>query len=260
MRVQALRVSESLAGKPDEVLPALLACVKDADFTVRHQLALSLGAFRDERVTAALAELAANEGTDSQMRLAIMSSLAPDSALFAKLNEASKPAAAAAVVLPKPTTADRAKVIASYASVANLKGVSERGHDLFKQSCFICHRLKGEGLEVGPDLGMVADKPIDWLLTAIFDPNAAIEDRFKTQTLKLKAGGEMAGIISAETANNVVLRLPGGADFPVLRADIESQKASGRSLMPEGLETLLKPQDVADLIAYLRSAQPAVKP
>lgn len=46
----------------------------------------------------------------------------------------------------------------------------------------------------------------------------------------------------------------------MLRADIASQQASGHSLMPEGLEAALKPQDVADLIAYLRSAQPAVKP
>jgi len=260
VRVQALRVSESFAAKPDEVLPAMLGCAKDTAFTVRHQLALSLGAFHDERATAALAELAGSEGVDPQMRLAIMSSLAPDSALFVKLNQTSQPAVVAAVVLPKPSTPDRAKVIASYAPVTALKGVAAHGHELFKQACLVCHRLKGEGMEVGPDLGMVADKPVDWLLTAFFDPNAAIEDRFKAQTIKLKSGVELAGIISAETANNVVLRLPGGADLPVLRGDIASQSATGRSLMPEGMETLLKPQDVADLIAYIRSALPAVKP
>ncbi len=260
VRVQALRVSESLAAAPDEVLPAMLACVKDADFIVRHQLALSLGAFRNERATAALAELAEGEGTEPQMRLAIMSSLQPDSALFVKLNKTSQPVATAAVVLPMPSTPDRAKVIASFATVTALKGAAEHGHELFKQACMVCHRLKNEGMEVGPDLGMVADKPVDWLLTAIFDPNAAIEDRFKTQTLRLKSGAEIAGIISAETANNVVLRLPGGVDLPVLRDDIASQAATGRSLMPEGMETVMKPQDVADLIAYLRSALQAVKP
>jgi putative heme-binding domain-containing protein len=56
-------------------------------------------------------------------------------------------------------------------------------------------------------------------------------------------------LISAETANNVVLRLPGGVNLPVLRGDIASQQPSNRSLMPEGMETVLKPQDVADLIA-----------
>lgn len=259
VRVQALRVSETLAQHLEELLPALLACTEDDDFTVRHQLALSLGAFRDARAAAALEKLAEREGADVQMRLAIMSSLQPDSALFVKLNQAAKPAAAPVLELPKPSTPDRAKVIASYATVAALKGSAERGHELFKQSCYVCHRFKGEGMEVGPDLGMVADKPTDWLITAIFDPNAAMEDRFKTQTLKLKSGVEMAGIISAETANNIVLRLPGGVDFPVLRDDIERQQATARSLMPDGLEAALKPQDVADLIAYLRSAQPTVK-
>jgi hypothetical protein len=39
----------------------------------------------------------------------------------------------------------------------------------------------------------------------------------------------------------------------VLRADIASDQATTRSLMPEGLETVLKPQDVADVISYLRA-------
>ncbi|MEQ1861468.1 MAG: PVC-type heme-binding CxxCH protein [Chthoniobacteraceae bacterium] len=246
VRVQALRVSTSF----DD---AMLACADDVDFTVRHQLALTLGNFRDERATTALAKLAGRDGDQPQMRIAIMSSLTPDSGLFAKLNKAAAPTAAPAVVLPKPSTPDRAKVIASYASVANLKGDAARGRELFKQQCFICHRLKGEGLEVGPDLAMTADKPIDWLLTAIFDPNAAIEDRYKAQTIKLKAGGEMAGLISAETANNVVLKLPGGVELPVLRGDIASQQPSNRSLMPEGVETVMKPQDVADLLAWIRA-------
>jgi len=246
VRVQALRVSPSLT-------EAMLACVDDIDFTVRHQLALALGNFRDERANAALAKLAERDGNQAQMRIAILSSLTPDSALFAKLNTASKPTAAPAVVLPKPSTPDRAKVVASYGSVADLKGDARRGHELFRQQCLICHRLKGEGMEVGPDLAMTSDKPTDWMLTAIFDPNAAIENRFRAQTLRLKSGAEMSGLISEETANNVVLKLPGGVEMPVLREDIASQTAIHRSLMPEGMETVMKPQDVADVIAWIRA-------
>jgi putative heme-binding domain-containing protein len=157
------------------------------------------------------------------------------------------------VVLPKPSSKERARVVADYSAVANLKGAAEHGHELFKQQCATCHRLKGDGQEVGPDLAMTNDKPVDWLLTAIFDPNAAIEDRFKAQTVKLKAGGEVTGLISAETANNIVLKLPGGTELPVLRGDIASQQPSGRSLMPEGLESVIKPQDAADIIAWLRA-------
>lgn len=252
VRTQAIRVSESLANQPTDVLPALVAMADDADFVVRHQLALSLGAFHDDRASATLASLAERSGEQPQMRLAILSSLAPENPLFARLNVANA-TVIPKIVLPKPTTPDRAKVVASYASVADLKGVPGHGHELFLQQCSICHHLKGEGKEVGPELGQVGDKPVDWLLTAIFDPSAAVEARYLMHVLKLKNGTELSGIISAETANNIVLRLPGGTDLPVLRADIVSDQATNRSLMPEGMETVLKPQDVADVISYLRA-------
>ena len=71
--------------------------------------------------------------------------------------------------------------------------------------------------------------------------------------VKLKSGPEFTGIVVAETANNITLRLPGGSDIPALRDDIASQTAPGKSLMPEGLETVLKPQDLADILATLRA-------
>jgi putative heme-binding domain-containing protein len=252
VRTQAIRVSESLASQTTDVLPALLSTIDDADFVVRHQLALSLGMFHDDRATAALTALADREGQQPQMRLAILSSLAPENPLFAKLNVANA-ITIPKIILPKPSTPDRAKVIAGYAGVAELKGASNHGHELFLQNCSICHHLKNEGKEVGPDLGQVGDKPVDWLLTAIFDPSAAVEARYLMHSIKLKNGTEVSGIISAETANNIVLRLPGGTDLPVLRADIANDQATTRSLMPEGLETVLKPQDVADVISYLRA-------
>jgi putative heme-binding domain-containing protein len=252
VRVQALRVSEPLANGHTSLLPALLACVDDPEFVVRRQLALTLGEWRDERADSALQKLADREGDVAQMRLAILSSVRPESPLFAKLNTAA-PSLSAVPVLPKPSTADRAKVLAAYASVAGLKGDPQRGRNLFLQQCAICHRLKADGKEVGPDLAMVADKPTDWLLTALFDPNAAVEPRYQAQHVKLKNGTELIGIIAGETANNLTLRLPGGTEYPVLRAELTEEKPAGRSMMPEGLETILKPQDVADLVAWLRA-------
>lgn len=254
VRIQALRVSEALAGHESaELRTAILACANDPDYSVRHQLALTLGDFPGATSSETLAKLADRHTRDPIMRLAVLSSLQPSDPLFAKLNTGDNSTPAPTVVLPKPSTPDRAKVVASYARVAELQGTAARGRELFQQQCAICHRLKGEGHEVGPDLAMVADKPLDWLVTAIFDPNAAIEDRYRAQTLKLSSGTELSGLVSTETANNVVLRLPGGADFPVLRSNIASQRASARSLMPEGLETVLSPQATADLIAWLRA-------
>lgn len=252
VRVHALRVSESLAPDHPGVLPALLAGADDPEFTVRRQLALTLGEWRDPRAAATLQKLADREGEVASMRLAIQSSLAPDSPLFAKLKSA-PPSLASVPAPPKSSTPDRAKVIGSYAAVAGLQGDAQRGRVIFTQQCAICHRLKDDGQEVGPDLAMVADKPLDWLLAAIFDPNAAVEPRYQTQLVKFKAGADLSGIVAGETANNLTLRLPGGADYPVLRAEMAGQNPLGRSLMPEGLETILTAQDLADLIAWLRA-------
>ncbi len=251
VRVQAICASESLDSAHHV---ALLACLSDPDFTVRRQLAFTMRAEGHVAgaIETALEYLAERDGAQESMRIAILSSLAPDSDLFKKLNTA--PIASGPVpVLPKPTTADRAKVIASYAQVAELKGEAARGLTLFQQQCAICHRFHGEGQSVGPDLDMVAGKPLDWLLTAIFDPNAAIEPRYQAQILKLKNGSEFAGIVVAETANNLTLRLPGGSEQAALRSDIATQTAPGKSLMPEGLETVLRPQDLADILAVLRA-------
>ena len=96
------------------------------NFIVRRQLALTLGEWHDERAQSALQKLADREGEIAQMRIAILSSLTPESALFKKLN-ATAAAPGPVPTLPKPSTADRAKVVASYASIATLKGDDPSG-------------------------------------------------------------------------------------------------------------------------------------
>jgi putative membrane-bound dehydrogenase-like protein len=260
VRAHALRAAEQLVGDETraQALNLLLGCERDPDAVVRRQLVFTLGEFRkgenEKEVLAALERVAEREGGNELMRVAILSSLKPEDALFAKLNTAPSAGATKALhpSLP-PASPDRAKVIAGYAKVAGLKGDPTRGKELFKMQCALCHRLKGDGHEIGPDLGMVTDKPDDWLLIAIFDPNAAIEARYQAQSIKLKSGAEMMGLIAAETANNITLRLPGGSEHAVLRSDIATEKPLGRSLMPEGLEGALDPQTIADLFAWIRA-------
>lgn len=95
--------------------------------------------------------------------------------------------------------------------------------------------------------------PLDWLLTAIFDPNAAVEARYQVQRVTTKGGAEIIGLVVAETANNLTMRTPGDVEQTVLRSDLKERAPLGRSLMPDGLEAALEPQDVADVIAWLRA-------
>jgi putative heme-binding domain-containing protein len=114
------------------------------------------------------------------------------------------------------------------------------------------HRLKNEGNEIGPDLGTVAAKPDEQLLEAILDPNRAVEQRYLTHTIRTKDGKDHIGLLAEETANSLTLKL-GAATEVILRAEIAKSTPGTQSLMPAGLESVLKAQDIADLLAWMRA-------
>jgi putative heme-binding domain-containing protein len=188
------------------------------------------------------------------MRAAILSSVTPDSPLMQQLRGTE--AKASKFSLPKLDTTpspDRARVIARYTqSLTTLKGDTGRGKEKFAANCAICHKVKETGNAIGPDLAMTATKPDDWMLTALLDPNAAVEARYMIWVTTKKDGAATAGIITAETANNLTLRSADGLEHTILRSEVKETTPLHRSLMPEGLEAALQPQDIADVLAWLR--------
>ncbi|MHB8521322.1 MAG: DUF7133 domain-containing protein, partial [Limisphaerales bacterium] len=164
-----------------------------------------------------------------------------------------------AVKLFSVTRPDRQRVLEEYRGLLSLNGDPVKGAPLFKQNCETCHRLRNEGIEIGPDLGGLAEKPIPVLLVAILDPNQSVEARYLSYTAVTKNDQEFSGIITAETPNSITLKMPGGAEQVILRSDLKELTGSGLSLMPEGFEKTLKPQDVADIIAYVKSERTVAK-
>ena len=163
-----------------------------------------------------------------------------------------------AALLLVPVERDRQKIVDQYLKAMPATGDAMKGHEIYRAQCATCHRLRGEGFEVGPDLAMMADKPLAQLVASVLDPNAAIEARYLSYNAKSKDGTLAAGIISAESTHAIVMRAPGGIESKIARADLEQLTALGVSLMPEGLEQAIPPNAMADLISYLRTvAQPA---
>jgi putative heme-binding domain-containing protein len=111
------------------------------------------------------------------------------------------------------------------------------------------------GHDVGPDLAALADKPADYFLVAILDPNRAVEPRYISYLVDLKSGRQLTGMLASETGTSITLVGPDGKARTVLRSRVERLVSTGKSLMPEGLEKDLSPRDLADLIAWLRSAR-----
>jgi putative heme-binding domain-containing protein len=154
---------------------------------------------------------------------------------------------------------DRQKVVEAYKSALALKGNANRGFHVFARHCASCHRLGLVGHPVGPELGMVRDKPPEWFLPAIFDPNQAVEARYVNYLAVTKTGVMLTGVVTNESGNSITLVGPDGKQQVILRTNLEELVSTGKSLMAEGLEKDLKPQDVADAIAFLRVGGPPRK-
>jgi putative membrane-bound dehydrogenase-like protein len=149
---------------------------------------------------------------------------------------------------------NRAEVLAKYDAVHRLAGDGARGATVFEANCASCHAYLGRGHELGPNLSAYRTKATADFLAAILDPNAAMDARYTVYDVELKDGRSLTGLITSESANSLVLGMAGGAKETILRSDIAVLRASPLSLMPEGLEAVLQPQDIADLIEFIRGS------
>ncbi|MBI2809034.1 MAG: c-type cytochrome [Planctomycetes bacterium] len=133
------------------------------------------------------------------------------------------------------------------------KGDATRGAKLFAKSCAVCHKVGNVGNNVGPDLASVKDKSPQGMLIAILDPNRAVETRYINYQATTKKGLTYTGILSAETSTTITLTGADGKEHQLLRNELDELSSTGKSQMPEGLEKDLRPQDIADIIAHVRS-------
>jgi putative membrane-bound dehydrogenase-like protein len=163
----------------------------------------------------------------------------------------------AARLFAPTNVANRTDVLAKYSAVAILAAALSRGAALFDTQCAQCHAYRGHGHAVGPNLAEFAGKSAADFVQAILDPNSAINPNFLAYNVETKDGRSLSGIVRGETASGLTLVQGGGVQETILRSDIQEIRASNLSLMPEGLEQALTPQDLADLIAWIKQAAPA---
>ncbi|WP_339733373.1 PVC-type heme-binding CxxCH protein [uncultured Gimesia sp.] len=161
----------------------------------------------------------------------------------------------AKTLLASSVDSNRAKVVEKYSSISSLKGNSEVGHQIFVKRCSVCHQLNKEGKPIGPDLSALTDKSERALLTAILDPNRAIESKYLSYLAVTENGLIFNGLLAAESGESITLIQNDGKSKTLLRGDLDELMSTGKSLMPEGLEKDMNHQDLADLIAYLNTTE-----
>ena len=152
------------------------------------------------------------------------------------------------------TPSARAAVVEDFRSqISNLKSDAVAGKAVFEKRCSACHRLQDVGKEVGADLAALKDRSMEALLTAVLDPNRAVESKFLVYTVVTRDGLQYSGMLKGETGGSLTLIGSDGKEITVVRADVEELVASKRSLMPEGLEKDLPAQDLANVLAFVQS-------
>lgn len=149
---------------------------------------------------------------------------------------------------------DRQEVLARYTEALALPRDAVRGQAVFQRQCAKCHRVKEQGYVVGPDLANTIQRTDEMLVSDMLDPSNQLTAGYNSYTAVTEDGRIYSGVLAAESATHVTLRREEGKEDTILRKDIEEMAASRTSLMPEKVEQEIKPQEMVDLIAYLRQA------
>ncbi len=119
-------------------------------------------------------------------------------------------------------------------------------------ACLRCHKVKGEGGDVGPDLAGIASRhDRAYILKSIVLPNADIAPGFESVMLTLKDGSYVVGIASAETAQEYTITPLTGGEKTKVKKEMVKQRDKVPSAMPEGLAEVLGPRELRDVVEFL---------
>ena len=153
------------------------------------------------------------------------------------------------VVVPAPVP-EAPKATFTVQDVLAKKGDATKGGELV-QRCTMCHQIGANGPSYGPELrGFAARQGVESVVTAIVEPSASIALGYEGSTLKLKAGGQIDGLIQSNN-DPVVIKSAGGVSQLVPKNRISGQSKMTRSLMLSADQLGLTAQDIADIAAWL---------
>lgn len=142
-------------------------------------------------------------------------------------------------------------------SEAVLNGNSGRGSKVYwnpQLLCSSCHRINGEGGQLGPDLSFVgAFMTPESILEAIVNPNTAIKQGYETVIITKTDGSVISGTLDRRTDQGARIRNASGDILLIPTSEIENFEVTPISLMPPGLTGQLSTDEFVDLITFLTS-------
>jgi putative heme-binding domain-containing protein len=133
------------------------------------------------------------------------------------------------------------------------RGDGIRGRAVFEKNCAVCHRMDGVGTAVGPDISDSREQSFDKLLVSILDPNRSIDANYFRYLARMDDGTVVDGLLKDSNSQTITIQQQNGLLTTIARESIEELKSSGTSLMPEGIETQISVQDIAELLWYIKN-------
>ena len=164
-----------------------------------------------------------------------------------------KVAALARTALASVIPPSRAEVTATFQPALTLTGDAARGRAIYQGRCFVCHRAGDEGIALGPDLITVKSRGREALLAAILEPHKEVAPHYIAYDVTTKEGNTFTAMVARDDATGLTLKIMGGGEIVLPRAQVRGSRSDGLSLMPEGLEAGLKPGDMADLLTFIET-------
>jgi putative membrane-bound dehydrogenase-like protein len=165
----------------------------------------------------------------------------------AKLRERAKK------LLTPPVDPNRQKTIETYLAALNQTADPKRGRGVFEKNCAACHRVGDVGVTVAPDISDSRTKTPQQILLDVLEPNRAVDGNYVAYVIVTDEGKTLTGVIAAESSQAITLKQPGGEAVVVPRESIEEIVSTGRSFMPEGLDRTIPPNEMADLVSYIKN-------
>ena len=125
-----------------------------------------------------------------------------------------------------------------------------KGRVMFNRVCASCHKLYGEGGEIGPDLTGSDRKNLHYILSNVIDPNAEIPNDYRTAIIRMKDNRVLIGVVRSREPKRITVVTPSEVIF-LPKRDVAKIDLQNYSIMPEGLIRVFKDQELRDLISYL---------
>lgn len=147
--------------------------------------------------------------------------------------------------------ADRQKVIDELWPIVKKGGDAALGKQMFTKHCAACHMHGTEGNRIGPDLTGMAAHPKEETLVHILDPSRSVEGNFRLYQITTLAGKVYNGMLLSETKTTIEIVDSEAKKHTLNREEIDTLVASQKSLMPEGFEKQMKPEEMANLLEFL---------